>query len=99
LSTDVSEVRAASIITLLMEAARTSETSVDNYFTRHYNPEEKSELYTRRRENLKYHTLTLCFSPVHISKMVLKDCCFNLLPQFYCPTILFTFYFYCATAD
>jgi hypothetical protein len=38
ISTDVSEVRAASIIrghsSLMMEAARTSETSVDNYFTR-----------------------------------------------------------------
>jgi hypothetical protein len=31
------------IITLL-EAARTSETSVDNYFTRQYIPEDKSEL-------------------------------------------------------
>jgi hypothetical protein len=49
LSTDVSEVRAASIIiALMMEAARTSETSVDN-------SEDKSELYTRRRENLKSH--------------------------------------------
>jgi hypothetical protein len=37
----------------MMEAARTSETSVDNYFTRHYIPEDKSELHTRRRENLK----------------------------------------------
>jgi hypothetical protein len=53
LSTDVSDVRAASIIALMMEAARTSETSVDNYFTRQYNPEGKSELPTRRRENLK----------------------------------------------
>jgi hypothetical protein len=26
-----------------MEAARTSETSVDNYFTRQYNPEDSSE--------------------------------------------------------
>jgi hypothetical protein len=41
-----------------MEAVRTSETSVDNYFTRKYIPEDKSELlHTRRRENLKYHTL------------------------------------------
>jgi hypothetical protein len=38
-----------------MEAARTSETSVDNYFTRQYIPEDKSELHTRRRENLKSH--------------------------------------------
>jgi hypothetical protein len=28
-----------------MEAARTSETSVDNYFTRQYIPEDNSELY------------------------------------------------------
>jgi hypothetical protein len=43
--TDVSEVRAASVIkTLMMQAARTSETSVDNYFTRQYIPEDKPEL-------------------------------------------------------
>jgi hypothetical protein len=54
LFTDVSEVRAASIImALMMEAAHTSEPSVDNYFTRQYIPEDKSELHTRRRENLK----------------------------------------------
>jgi hypothetical protein len=40
-----------------MEAARTSETSVDNYFTRQYIPEDNSELHTRRRENLKSHIL------------------------------------------
>jgi hypothetical protein len=28
----------------MVEAARTSETSVDNYFERHYIPEDKSEL-------------------------------------------------------
>jgi hypothetical protein len=39
----------------MMEAARASETSVDNYFTRQYIPEDKSELHTRRRENLKSH--------------------------------------------
>jgi hypothetical protein len=47
LSTDVSEVRAASIIraiALMMEAARTSETSGYNYFTRQYIPENNSEL-------------------------------------------------------
>jgi hypothetical protein len=38
---------------LMMDAARTSETSVENYFTRQYIPEDKSELHTRRRENLK----------------------------------------------
>jgi hypothetical protein len=29
----------------MIEAARTSETSVDNYFTRQYLPEDKSELH------------------------------------------------------
>jgi hypothetical protein len=37
----------------MMEAARTSETLVNNYFTRQYIPEDNSELHTRRRENLK----------------------------------------------
>jgi len=34
------------MIALMMEAARTSETSVDNYFTRQYIPEDKSDLCT-----------------------------------------------------
>jgi hypothetical protein len=56
LSTNIAEVRPASIIiALMMEAARTSETSDDNYFTRQYIPEDKSELHTRRREDLKPH--------------------------------------------
>jgi hypothetical protein len=49
----------------MMEAVRTSETSVDNHFTRQYNPEDSSEHHTRRRENLKSHivppSLTLVF--------------------------------------
>jgi hypothetical protein len=39
----------------MMEAVCTSETSVDNHFTRQYNPEDSSEHHTRRRENLKSH--------------------------------------------
>jgi hypothetical protein len=39
----------------MMEAVRPSETSVDNHFTRQYNPEDSSEHHTRRRENLKSH--------------------------------------------
>jgi hypothetical protein len=35
----------------MMETARTSETSVDNYFTRQYIPEDKSAIHTRRHEN------------------------------------------------
>jgi hypothetical protein len=41
----------------MMEAVRTSETLDDNYFTRQYIPEDNSEHHTRRRENLKSHTV------------------------------------------
>jgi hypothetical protein len=62
MSTDVSEVRAATI-RAMMEAARTSETSVNIQLrTWQYIPED-SELHTRRHENLKSHTGTLKFSP------------------------------------
>jgi hypothetical protein len=44
---------------LMMEAARTSKTSVDNYFTWQYIPEYNSELHTRRRENLKSQNVLL----------------------------------------
>jgi hypothetical protein len=43
------------LIALMMEAAHTSETTVDNYFAPQYIPEVKPELHTRRRENLKSH--------------------------------------------
>jgi hypothetical protein len=61
-STNVSEVRAASIIrAMMMEAAHISETSDDIQLrTRQYIPED-SELHTRRRENLKSHKLVICF--------------------------------------
>jgi hypothetical protein len=39
----------------MMEAACTSEMSVNNYFTRQYIPQDKSELHTHRCENLKSH--------------------------------------------
>jgi hypothetical protein len=48
-----------------MEAVRTSETSVDNHFTRQYNPEDSSEHHTRRRENLKSHNV---FSYYNLNK-------------------------------
>jgi hypothetical protein len=57
--TDVSEIRAGSIIALVMEASRTSETSVDIQLrTRQYIPED-SELHTCRRENLKTRSYLL----------------------------------------
>jgi hypothetical protein len=55
--TDVSEVLIA-FIALMMEAVRTSETSVNfNVATRLYIPED-SKLHTHRRENLKSHICT-----------------------------------------
>jgi hypothetical protein len=33
----------APLLMMMMEAVRTSETSVDNHFTRQYNPEDSSE--------------------------------------------------------
>jgi hypothetical protein len=53
MSADVSEVRAASIIRAMMEAARTSETSVKIQLRTRQSIREDSELHTRRRENLK----------------------------------------------
>jgi hypothetical protein len=51
----------SSLIALMMEAARPSEKSVDiQVRTRQYIPED-SELYTRRRENLKSHITCLLF--------------------------------------
>jgi hypothetical protein len=56
MSTDVAEVSAASIIiALIMEAARTSETSVDIQLRRWQYIPEDSELHARRLENLKFH--------------------------------------------
>jgi hypothetical protein len=43
------------VIALMMEAARTSEKSVNFYQTTRRNNPEDSHLYTRRRENLKSH--------------------------------------------
>jgi hypothetical protein len=54
------------MIALMMEAARTSETSVDiELRTWQYIPED-SELHTRRRENLKSH---ICIALFNYSKV------------------------------
>jgi hypothetical protein len=52
----------------MMEAVRTSETSVGNQFTRQYNPEDSSEHHTRRRENLKSHNIII-LNAVKISNL------------------------------
>jgi hypothetical protein len=55
--TDVSEMRTAFIIALIMEAVRISETSVNiNLTIRRHIPED-SKLHIRRRENLISHKL------------------------------------------
>jgi hypothetical protein len=58
-----------------MEAVRTSETSVDNHFTRQYNPEDSSEHHTRRRENLKSHNN-------RITHMLFPELRTNFIPAF-----------------
>jgi hypothetical protein len=62
-----------SLIALIMEAARTSETSVYNYFTRQYIPEDKSELHNRRRENLKPHTYLFFRNVTHMFRIIPDD--------------------------
>jgi hypothetical protein len=63
----------------MIEAVRTSETSVDNQFTRQYIPEDNSEHHTRSRENLKSHnvnlftSVTLTTTRIHMSLISLKQ--------------------------
>jgi hypothetical protein len=65
--TDVSEVLTAAIVksALMMEAASTSEMSVNVYQTTRRNIPDDSRLHTRRRENLTSHLW--CFSSIKIS--------------------------------
>jgi hypothetical protein len=56
----------------MMEAVRTSETSVENHFTRQYIPEDNSEHHTRRRENLKSHLYNL------VTEKRLKVNCYSM---------------------
>jgi hypothetical protein len=63
------------MIALMMEAARTSETSVDIQLrTRQYVPED-SELHTRRRENLKSHMFCVCF-------VFILSCLYSILKHY-----------------
>jgi hypothetical protein len=41
----------------MMEAVRTSETSVDNHFTRQYNPEDNSEHHVRTSNSWQFLSL------------------------------------------
>jgi hypothetical protein len=52
----------APIIALMMEAASTSETSVNFYQTTRRNNPEDSHLHTRRHENLQSYKLSRTFS-------------------------------------
>jgi hypothetical protein len=63
------------LIALMMEAACTSGTSVDIYLaTRQYIPED-SELHTRRRENLKSHTVITFLNNINQLIFVMVKCC------------------------
>jgi hypothetical protein len=48
-------VAAHNLVTLIMEAGNTSETSADFYLTIRLSNEEDSHLHTHRRENIKSH--------------------------------------------
>jgi hypothetical protein len=50
----------------MMEAVRTSETSVDNDFTRQYIPEDNSEHHYRRRENMKSQMTTIFMTKLRV---------------------------------
>jgi hypothetical protein len=73
---------------LMMEAVRTSETSVDNNFTLQYIPEDNSEHHTRRRENLKSHILKKLFQR-EFKNVIIKGqvcvCVCETYPQKNCP--------------
>jgi hypothetical protein len=65
------------LIALFMEAARTSETSVDIQLrTWQYIPED-SELYTRRHENMKSHKDSLLLTR-HQTRSLVSDLCINV---------------------
>jgi hypothetical protein len=53
-------------VAVMVEAASTSEMSVNYQTTRRKIPED-SHLHTRRRENLKYHMETVYFSETVVS--------------------------------
>jgi hypothetical protein len=58
----------------MMEAVRTSETSVDNHFTRQYNPEDSSELIY---EHLELNCLCLHFFALVVERALLQtSCCY-----------------------
>jgi hypothetical protein len=71
---------------LMMEAVRTSETSVDNHFTRQYIPEDNSEHYTCRRENLKSHIVP--YKKFYYTVKVYRQWCFSWKNHVYglCPS-------------
>jgi hypothetical protein len=50
-------IRAMRLVALMMEAAKTSETSENFYQITRRNDPEDSRLHTRRRENLKSHKI------------------------------------------
>jgi hypothetical protein len=57
----------------MMEVERALETSVDNYFTRQYIPEDNSEVHTRRRENLKSHIeVSSIIFDIDINNIIIK---------------------------
>jgi hypothetical protein len=82
MSTNVSDVCDASIIRAMMEAAHTSETSVDIQLRkRQYIPED-SELYARHHGNLKSH-VHLSSNQSNLNRVVMQmsRTCENFAPE------------------
>jgi hypothetical protein len=92
-----------SISSLMMEAARTSETSVYNYFTRQYIPEDNSELHLSYQVLKKYNVpwsqlhmyVNLCvcmyvcmLACMHVCMYVSLHALQNSIPIYYEHTLL-----------
>jgi hypothetical protein len=87
----VSIIRAASIIAMMMQTAITSETSVNVYQTTGRNNPEDSRLHTRRRENLKSHSVVvvcLAVCPNVSSSKLLTRFRLNLVLGVYSKTVV-----------
>jgi len=74
----------------MMEAVRTSETSVDNYFTRQYIPEDNSELTVSGNSISNAIILILIFIITRILyiRILISLCCGHIMVIFFALLIL-----------
>jgi hypothetical protein len=79
---------------LMMEAVRTSETSVDNYFTRQYIPEDNSE--HNNLESFDFHFCDFSVSSTGDSARIKTIISFQIFDSICMPTDLQAFLGMCA---